>query len=170
MSIQRSVFLEILKDSYSAYYSIVELEEGELPLAFRADYKARDEQYFFTKSAKIWGNEKNEFAYVFSAPRFDPALIERCVDWAWEDGIPRVKPHKEHQCTNIKVVFVADSLDEETKKAVKKQSRTKNYRFGLHGFSNLLTGAVDLSDSSSVTNREGHELSPYFRKLFAARE
>ena len=170
MAIERSVFLDILKDSYSAYYSIAEVEEGELPLAFRADYQARDEQYFLSKNAKIWGNEKNEFAYVFSAPVFDPALVRRCVDWAWEDGMPRVKPHKEHQCTNIKVVFIADSLDEETKKAVKKQSRTKNYRFGLYGFSNLLTGAVDLSDSSSVTNSAGHELSPYFRKLFAARE
>ena len=170
MSIPRSVFLEVLKDSYSAYYSIAENGEGELPLAFRADYKARDEQYFFIKSAKIWGNEKNEFAYVFSAPQFDPALVQRCADWAWEDGIPRVKPHKEHQCTNIKVIFVADSMDEETGKAVKKLSRTKNYRFGLYGFSNLLAGAVNLSDSSSVTNREGHELSSYFRKLFAVRE
>ena len=170
MTIQRDVFLEVLKDSYSAYYSITEAEEGELPLSFRGDYKARDEQYFLSKSAKIWGNEKNEFAYVFSAPSFDPALIQRCVDWAWEDGMPRVRPHKEHQCTNVKVVFVADRLDEAAKKAVRKQSRTKSYRFGLYGFSNLLTGAVDLSDSSCVTNGAGHELSPYFRKLFAARE
>ena len=170
MAISREVFLEVLKDSYSAYYSIVQNIETELPLAFRADYVARDERYWLTKSVKIWGNEKNEFAYVFSAPGFDPALIRRCVDWAWEDGIPRVRPHKEHQCTNVKVIFVADSLNEETKKTVKKQSRTKNYRFGLHGFSNLLTGAVALSDSGVATNREGHELSTYFRKLFAARE
>ena len=62
MAISREVFLEVLKDSYSAYYSIVQNIETELPLAFRADYVARDERYWLTKSVKIWGNEKNEYA------------------------------------------------------------------------------------------------------------
>ena len=170
MSIERGVFLEVLKDSYSAYYSLVEDVETELPLVFRGDYKSRDEQYFLSKSAKIWGNEKNEFAYVFSAPRFDADTVRRCVDFAWDDAMPRVQPHKEHQCTNVKAVFVADSLDADVAKAVKKLSRTKNYRFGLWGFSNLLAGAVDLGERKTVTNAAGHELADYFRKLFAARE
>ena len=102
------------------------------------------ERYWLTKSVKMWGNEKNEYAYIFTADSFTPELAERCVEWAWEDGIPRVKPHSEHQCTNVKVIFIADSVSPETEKAVKKMSRTKNYRFGLHGYSNLLTGITDL--------------------------
>ena len=60
MAIDRATFLEIVKDAYSAYYTILPAEEGEeeLPLAFRAEYKVRDEQYFFVKSANIWSNEK----------------------------------------------------------------------------------------------------------------
>ena len=40
MALDRSVFLEIVKDAYSAYYTIFPAEEGEceLPLAFRAEY------------------------------------------------------------------------------------------------------------------------------------
>ena len=53
--------------------------------------------------------------------------------------------------------------------AVRKKSFTKNYRFGLHGYSNLLAGLTDLGTEQTVTNREGHELVPYFKKLFAAR-
>ena len=170
MAIERPVMLEVLKDSYSAYYTIVEDVETDLPLAFRADYKARDEQYFFTKSAKIWGNEKNEYAYIFSAPSFDPATVKKCLDYAWEDMLPRVKPHKEHQCTNAKVVFVADTLDDDTVKTVRKDNRTKNYHFGLQGYSNMLAGAVDLSRQLTYTNKAGHELAAYFKKLFAARE
>ena len=169
MAIAREDILDILKDSYAAYYSIVENLQTELPLGFRADYVARDERYWLTKSVKIWGNEKNEFCYVFTAPEFTPELAESCMDWALEDGLPRVKPHPEHQCTNIKVVFVADSVSPETAKKVQKKSFTKNYKFGLHGYSNLLTGIVDLGTEKTVTNREGHELVPYFKKLFAAR-
>ena len=41
MAIDRATFLEIVKDAYSAYYTILPAEEGEeeLPLAFRAEYK-----------------------------------------------------------------------------------------------------------------------------------
>ena len=170
MAILRSDILDILKDSYEAYYSIHEDVETELPLGFRADYVARDEKYWLTKSVKVWGNEKNEYCYVFMAESFTPELAERCMDWALQDGLPRVKPHAEHQCTNIKTVLIADSVDPETAKTVQKKSFTKNYKFGLHGYTNLLTGIVDLGTEKTVTNREGHELVPYFKKLFAARK
>ena len=61
MAITREVFTKVLKDSYSAYYSIHDDMETELPLAFRADYGARDEKYWLTKSVKVWANEKNEY-------------------------------------------------------------------------------------------------------------
>ena len=172
MAIPLSVFVEILKDSYSAYYSIhdaAEELETELPLTFRADYAARDERYWLTKSVKMWGNEKNEYAYVFTADSFSPELVEACKEWALQDGLPRVKPHSEHQCTNIKVIFIADFVSGETAKAVQKMHFTRNYHFGLHGYSNLLAGITDLGTEKTVTNREGHELVPYFKKLFAAR-
>ena len=169
MLIPRDVFLEILKDAYSAYYTVVADAECELPLAFRADYVARDERYWLTKSVKIWGNEKNEYCYVFSAEDFDAELAGKCIDWALADGLPRVKPHSEHQCTNVKVLFIADSLSQEGAAFVKKKRFTKNYHFGLHGYTNLLTGAVDLATQQTVTNPEGHELAPFMKKLFAAR-
>lgn len=172
MAIPRLTFLDILKDSYSAYYSIhdnpAELKT-ELPIAFRADYASRDERYWLTKSVKMWGNEKNEYAYVFAADSFTPEEAEACLEWAWQDGMPRVKPHGEHQCTNVKVIFIADTVSPETEAVIHKKSRTKSYKFGLHGYSNLLAGILDLGTEKTVTNKEGHELVPYFKKLFAAR-
>ena len=169
MAIERGRFIEVLKDAYSAYYDLKTEVETELPLAFQADYRNRDEHFWITKSAKVWTNEKNEFAYIFSAPAFDTAMIDRCIAYALEEGLPRVRPHKEHQCTNIKVVFVADSLEKDCAKAVQKKHFTKNYTIGLHGFSNLLTGAVALDTQKVWTNSEGHELTVFFKKLFAAR-
>ena len=70
---------EVLKDSYSAYYNIVPAESEDGLLAFRADYFSRDERYWLTKNIKIWGNETNEFAYIFTAPEFDIETIDACV-------------------------------------------------------------------------------------------
>ena len=173
MAMERDLFVEIVKDAYSAYYTILPAEEKEckgLPLAFCAEYCSKDEQYFLTKSANIWRNEKREYTYVFSAPSFDPKLADACLSWALEDMLPLVKPHKEHQYTNCKVVLLADSLGEETVKTVKKSHFSKSYGlFSLQGYTELIAAAVDLSREKTFTNRVGHSLESFFGKLFALR-
>lgn len=171
MAIERSMFLEILKDAYSAYYTIFPAEEpGELPLCFRAEYCSRDEQYFLSKKANIWSNEKREYAYVFSAPGFDAETVERCMDWALEEMLPKVRPHKQHQYTNCKVIFVADELDDEVMKAIRKRRFSRSYGFlSTQGYTELLCAGVDLHREKTVTNPMGRELAKFFGKLFALR-
>ncbi len=171
MAIERLEFLEILKDSYSAYYNISDVKAPEnLPLIFRADYFSRQEKYWIDKKNTIWGNETNEYAYVFSAPEFDKELIKKCIDFALDDALPRVKPHREHQYTNVKVVLVAEHFDEKDVKELTKREFTKSYKFSLHGFTNLLSAAVDLEKQKTYTNRAGYRLADFFKKLFAVRE
>ena len=171
MKIEREKFLDTVADSFSAYYDLHMAEgEQELPLAFRADYYSRAERYWLSKNIPIWGNETNEYAYVFSAPAFDRTLAARCIDYALEEALPLVKPHKEHQYTNVKVILLADTVTPDVARYVKKRSFTKNYKFSFHGFSTLKSAIVDLGSQKTVTNSAGHELAPYFSKLFAAEE
>lgn len=165
----REIFLKVLEDSFAAYYNIIPKNDDEsLPLSFRADYFSRAEKYWLTKKITVWANETNEFAYIFSDKSFDKETVDRCVAYALEEGLPRVRPHKEHQYTNIKVIFVADSFDKETAKYIQGKKFSKNYKFSLHGFTELKTAAADLSEQKAYTNRAGHELTQYFGKLFAA--
>ena len=171
MGIDREIFLNTLADSFGAYYDLhmTEADVG-LPLVFRADYYSRAERYWHSKNIPIWGNETNEFAYIFSAASFDRELAEKCIDYALAEALPMVKPHKEHQYTNVKVIFLADTVADETAKYVKKRSFSKSYKFSFHGFSTLKSAIVDLSEKKTVTNAAGHELVDYFSKLFAAEE
>lgn len=170
MAHERLEFLETLKDSYSAYYNINE-NDGltDLPLVFRADFSSRGEMFLLTKSVKIWANETCEYLYLFSAPGFDVATVEKCLDYAVEDGLPRVKPHKEHQYTNFIAVFVADDFDDEVLNAVKKRRFSKSYKHSLWGFSMLKSVCVNLSTEKLVTNKEGHDLTAFYKKLFAVK-
>ena len=168
---ERCDFLPVIQESFSAYYDIYPNTDGcetALPLAFRADYFSRAEKYWLSKNIKIWANETNEFAYIFSSEGFDTQTVDACVKYALEQGLPRVKPHKEHQYTNLKVIFVADSFDADTIKNIQKKNFSKNYKFSLHGFTELKTAAVDMSREQAFPNRAGHELADYFSKLFAA--
>ncbi len=172
MALDRELFLNIVKDAYSAYYTIVDPleEDADLPMAFRAVYDALDERYFLSKNAKIWGNEKIEYAYVYSAPSFDLELAGRCMDRALADMLPKVRPHKQHQYTNCKVILVADSISEDVAKLVKKRSFSKSYGFlSTQGYTELLAAAVDLQKEKTVTNKVGNGLNKFFDKLFALR-
>ena len=172
MAIERDTFIEVLKDAYSAYYTLKSADgAGELPLSFRAEYHSRDEQYFLVKSASIWSNEKNEFVYVFSAPSFEPSLAERCIDWALQEVLPQVKPHKEHQYTNAKVILIADALGQDVIDCIRKKRFSKSYGpLSLHGYTELITAGIDLSRSETFPNRAGNDLPKFFGKLFALRE
>ena len=172
MAIERNTFLEVLKDAYSAYYSVQPAgEAGDLPLSFRAEYHSRDEQYFLVKSANIWRNEKNEYCYVFSAPSIDKETAEKCMDWAIQDMLPKVKPHKEHQNTNVKVIFVADAMEDAVIRSVQKRHFSRSYGpLSTHGYTELLAAAVDLSREKAFPNRAGNELGKFFSKLFALRQ
>ena len=171
MAHDRLGFIEVLKQSYSIYYNVIP-NEGltELPLAFRCDFFSSGEKYFLIKSARIWGNETNEYVYLFSAPSFTPELMRQCVDYTLEDGLPRVKPHKEHQYTNLIVVFLADSIGRDEENTVKKFKFSKSYNHSLWGYTLLKTAGVDLSTEKVCTNSAGHDLTGFYKKLFAARK
>ena len=171
MALDRASFLKVLEEAYGAYYNIIpDADAGELPLVFRADYFSRDEGYFLMKKNTVWGNETNEYCYLFSAPSFDADTVNKCIDYALADGMPRVKPHREHQYTNIKTVFVADGFDDETLKLVKTRKFSKSYRFSLYGYSELLTAAVDISREQAFTNPAGQTQQKFFGKLFSLRK
>ena len=171
MAFDRLAFLGVLEDSYAAYYNIIrENLPEEFPISFRADFYKRDERYWLTKSVKYYGNETNEFVYVLSADTFDKASADACIQYALEEGLPRVKPHKEHQYTNIKVIFIANEFEQDALKAIVSRKFQKSYHWSLWGYTCLLTTAVDVNDEKVWTNPAGREMKKYFSKLFAAQK
>ena len=172
MAFEREGFLNVLEDSFSAYYNIIkEKLPAELPMVFRADYFKRDEKYWLTKRVKMYGNETNEMVYVFSADTFDLPGVTACIQYAMDDGLPRVKPHKEHQYTNIKVIFLAESFTKDAVKEIVSRKFQKSYGpLSLWGYSSLITTAVDVNDEKVWTNSAGRDMKKYFTKLFTAQK
>ena len=171
MAFDRLAFLGVLEDSYAAYYNIIKEDlPEEYPIAFRADFYKCDERYWLTKSVKYYGNETNEFVYVFSTDTFDKECADACIQYALDEGLPRVKPHKEHQYTNIKVIFIANEYEPDALKAIVSRKFQKSYHYSLWGYTCLLTTAVDVNDEKVWTNPVGREMKKYFSKLFAAQK
>lgn len=164
--IDRSSFLSRVRDSYERYYDIADgdLDSG-LPMLFFADFHARDEGYVLVKRAKIWAMESNEYVYLFTAPRIDTETAKKCLDFALDDGQKRIKPHREHRDSYIIAIFVADVIDVDAEKEIKKRRFDKSYKFGLEGWAGLKTAAVDLERECIATNSIGGSMKKLFKKL-----
>lgn len=166
MAPDRELFLQKIRDSYEFYYDITPADEQlDLPLCFTAEFHARDEGYVLVKSAKTWAMESNEYVYVFSVPVLDEELAKRCIDFALEDGVPRITPHREHKESYIIAVFLADVIEPGAAQHIRRRKYDKSFRFGLDGWSALRTAGVELQKELVMTNRAGVSLTKLFRKL-----
>lgn len=96
--------------SYRAYYDVEELPEGGL-LKARCAYHSRSAQYVLVKKAELWAAETNEYVYLWSLPRLDEGALEEVFQATLSDGMPRIRPHKDHMSTFLTAAVLCDRAD-----------------------------------------------------------
>ena len=155
----RSVILERLHDSFSAWYDVTDGDLGSgLPLTALFIHHSRKEKYVLSKKAQLWAVEANEFLYLFYMEKLDKTQAEACISFSIEDALPRVQPHKEHMYSFITTVFIADEAEQDAAKFIQRRRFTKSYKLGLHGSSPLKTALMDIGKEKIVTNNMGRDL------------
>jgi hypothetical protein len=150
--------LEKLLKAYSHHYDIdrdVHTEEGDYPAA--ATFFMRDENYAFIREAVISAYEQYEYVYFFMAEHLDASATKELLDRTLKAGMARIKPHKEHKCSYVTLVILADTMDEEAKNLIQKTRFQKNYRLALHGWMEYHIAAMETSTHSFLSNPAGKE-------------
>ncbi len=106
--------LKTLLAPFRRYYDI-KTEDVAPPFAAEAVFRTHDEQYFLSKKVRLAEEEAME--YVFFAVETSMALedITRLADAAWEEGLSRVRPHKNHRSSDIILVAAAEHIPPEAK-------------------------------------------------------
>lgn len=153
--------LEQALRSYSVYYDL-NRENPVPPFAAEAVFHAHDEQYFFTKGAKM--DEMDSFEYVFFHESEHMTLAEarQLDELAWTAGMARVRPSSKHHCSDVGLILIADKIDEDVFRFVKKLRRYKSYKFTFHGWSHYRVVALETSSGRLAFNRMGRNLKKLF--------
>ena len=163
---ERSAIIDRLFDVYNAWYDVSSGDLGSgLPLEAMCIHRARKEKYVLSKKAKLWGIETNDYLYLFNMAKLDKYQAEACVSFSIEDALPRVKPHSEHMYSFITTVFVADEIEQDALKFIRRRRFNKSYKFGLHGSSPLRTAALDTGKEKIVTNNMGRDLRKQIKNI-----
>ncbi len=148
--------------SYEKYYDI-NRENPVKPFAAEAEFSLHDEQYFLVRSARISEADSKEYVYFATEDLLDTQTLEELDQKAWEDGIGKVTPHKDHRNSDVILIILADQIDPEAMKLISKLHHYKSYRHGFYGWSHYKLAAIELSTGKTAANRQGRDL----KKLFA---
>lgn len=155
--------LDRLLLAYQRYYDVSPEPKGSF--AATARFYTHGEQYFLIRSAKMWEMESNEYVYFLTADTLTEEQLTARIEEAWEDAIPQVQPGPSHRNSDVTVVILVPQLTAQTRKALKHFHRSVGYHHGMHGWSNLRLGAIELSDGKISTNRHGADLKKLLRNI-----
>ena len=156
MTIEMQNRLEKLLSAYSHRYNIdrdVTVEGGSFPAT--ATFFLRDENYLITKKHVLSAVENYDYTYFYITDHLDAATLRQQIDLTMKVGIARVKPHREHMSSYVSLVILADTIDEEAKKLIKKTRFQKYFRLALHGWMEYHIAAMECSTNRFLSNPAG---------------
>ncbi len=167
----RNTYVEELIKSYSGCYDIDRYDQtNELPLAARAIFHQRSARYVLMKKAELWNAECNEYLYMYSMPHLTQQLYEQCLQYTVEEGSKLVQPGKGHMYSYVSAVFVADTIERDVLQSVKRCRIHKNFLFSFHGWMDVHTAAVDVSQEKVVVNGAGRDKAKILKRLLQIKQ
>lgn len=162
----KNQFINALLEAYEAYFDIKRnIERENIMLAAEAIFHSRSEKYVLVQSAKLWAVETNEYAYFITKETSSAEEFRKLRDKVLEFGMKEIKPHNEHMYSYITMIYIADSIDDETTKEIEKFSCHKTFLLSLHGWMHFRLAAIDLRKNVIITNKKGREIRGIAEKV-----
>ena len=158
MEIALDQLLNKLLDAYSHVYDIdrnVCVEDTVYPAM--ATYYLRDENYLVSKQHVLSAVEQHEYLYFLLTDHLSADDLQKHIDRTKAAGLALVHPHKEHMFSNVGLVVLANTIDPEAKKLVKRTHFRKNYMLSLHGWTEYQLAAMETSTNCFFSNPAGKE-------------
>lgn len=160
-----------LETLLNAYSHICDLE-GEVTaegvtFPASAHYFLRDENYLISKKHVLSAVEQHEYLYFYLTDHLTAEDLREKADLAKRLGLARVKPHKDHMFSNIGLVILANTIDPEAKKLVRRTRFRKNYRLTFHGWTEFQLAAMETSTNCFYANPAGAGARKIMEQNFA---
>ena len=159
--------LETLLKSYSHYFDIerdTAVPGGSFPAT--AAYHFREENYVATKAHTIYATEQHEYVYFFLTEHLDAAAAQRQIDLSREAGMSRIEPNGEHMFSYVTLVILADTIDPEAQRLLRRCRYRKNFRLALHGWMEYHIAAMEVSTGRFFSNPAGKEARKNLERNF----
>ena len=163
--------LEKLLNAYSHHYDIErDVTLGDTYYPAKAIFFLRDENYLISKKHVLSAVENHEEVYFHLCENLTAEELKKHIDLTREKVLSEVKPHKEHMSTFATLVVLADTIEPEAKKLIKKTRFSKYFRLALHGWMEYHIAAMEISTNSFLSNPTGRGARKILEGNFAPKK
>jgi len=101
--------LERVLKSYNDYYNVT--RDGiSPPFIAEAAFHSNSTQYFLSKKVQLAHANSNEYVFFAVSDSLDQGEVEELARLAWDLGMERVSPHKNHRNTDVSLVILAENI------------------------------------------------------------
>ena len=142
---------------FKNYYN-VNTESPEAPFVAEAAFMSHSEQYYLIKAAKVADVNMNEYVFFAKCDRLDRDSFDRLDALAWERGLSRANPGSGHRSTDVTLIIVSDTIEDNVRKQIRKTRHYKSYKWGFWGWSNYRLVAIECSSGRAFYNHQGQSL------------
>lgn len=163
--------LSKLLNAYSHLYDIerdVMVEGQFFPAA--ATYYLRDENYLISRRHVLSAVEQHEYVHFHLTGHLDAQELQSLIDITRRDGLKRVQPSKEHMFSYITLIVLADTIDPEAVRLIRKTRFRKNYLLTLHGWTEYHLAALETSSNRFYSNPAGRGARKILESNFLSRD
>ena len=159
-----------ITDCYTRWYDVEIMPEESLPLAAKASFHETGTGYVLVRKAEMWTAEKHEYSYIYVLPDFTAADCEKLMEETLSMGEPLVDPKPGHMCTNISMIILCLSADEEARKALKKIRLKKSFKLSMHGWMEFHASAVIAGEERIISNPAGAPTARFLKKILYSKK
>ena len=155
--------LETLLARFTRYYDVC--RDVRPPFCAQALFHSREEHYFLTKTAKLAVYTSSERVYFATEGTLSVERLRELAAAAWEQGLEGVASFWGHKSSDVSLIVIASSIDEDTFRAAKRINYYRSYKLSLYGWSAFSLAVFDTSTLRCVCNRRGKHLARLFSSL-----
>lgn len=157
---ESSAVLSKLISSYQKYYDVKKCNEI---FESTAEFHSCNEQYFLVKAAKISQFESNEYVFFAQEQNLTAEKLLFLDENAWKTGLSKVKVSSHHRNSDVTLIIVAQTIEPEAKKKIRRLRHYKSYCFSFKGWSSYKIIAYEVSTEKIFANRAGNSLKKLFK-------
>lgn len=165
------MLLQRLEKLLNAYSHICDVERDtrteEFPFQATAHYYLRDENYLISKKHVLSAVEQHEYLYFYLTDHLTADDLLEKADLSKRMGLARVKPHKDHMFSNVGLIILANTIDPEAKKRIKRIRFRKNYALTFQGWTEFQLAAMEVSTNCFYANPAGAGARKILEQNFA---
>ncbi|MDQ0340429.1 hypothetical protein J2S00_003244 [Caldalkalibacillus uzonensis] len=160
-------YIQKIANRFVHFFDVYRDEDlGQIPLAFMALYKRRDERYLITKSIKVWGVENQQCVFVAASKA---PLTSGFIQMFKEELIKNIKhyvpEHREHMSTIFLGVMVTDQpVTRDLVREVRRFRKLRFIKYGWYGWAEIYMAIVDLKAKEVHIHPKGESFVEPFKK------